>query len=571
MPSSQNYWQEIDGKYLINYRVAALATPLAIISPALQEHRTSTSAMTFFDWIVASSTGWAIAAAIYALADITIFRKKDGKQYPLWVFIAFGATLGFIKGFFTSFTAFFMQGFSGVRLVDLYFRTFNGLLVGMTTLPITAFLLKAIYEYTTERNRLISDYIFLEEKVSNDDSVYEEMQSSLSEKVDKNLTKILIEAQSKIQEGSSVEVQWQKIATTLRDTAQNAIRPLSHEIWKARRKELKLSSYEFLRFAFQNMKFRPALVLPLYFITTFAALRHENHIWHPTFTLILKGMLVWVLLEIAQIFLDLLRGRMKYSFEFILVGIAMIHYPVVELIYKSTDYNDSPLDLIDTFWLIALILITGIVDSALRTQIYQIKTLRGLVDEKRLELIAKGRDVDRLSRDMAKYLHGTIQSKLMAAAMAVELAGRKNDKRQLDIEIDRALQSLKMPSKDYLANSAINSLSDVNEIANKWDGIVQVSLIGIEALDASEVEMRQIADVLNEALLNAYRHGGASKAIVKANRMPNRKIELLIEDNGEGIKTLKPGLGSSLYSSISSNWLISNLEGGKGAVLKIEF
>ncbi|MGI9226248.1 MAG: hypothetical protein ACR2H8_01575, partial [Candidatus Nanopelagicaceae bacterium] len=220
---------------------------------------------------------------------------------------------------------------------------------------------------------------------------------------------------------------------------------------------------------------------------------------------------------------------------------------------------------------IALILITGIVDSALRTQIYQIKTLRGLVDEKRLELIAKGRDVDRLSRDMAKYLHGTIQSKLMAAAMAVELAGRKNDKRQLDIEIDRALQSLKMPSKDYLANSAINSLSDVNEIANKWDGIVQVSLIGIEALDASEVEMRQIADVLNEALLNAYRHGGASKAIVKANRMPNRKIELLIEDNGEGIKTLKPGLGSSLYSSISGNWLISNLEGGKGAVLKIEF
>ena len=38
-----------------------------------------------------------------------------------------------------------------------------------------------------------------------------------------------------------------------------------------------------------------------------------------------------------------------------------------------------------------------------------------------------------MGREMARYLHGTIQSKLMAAAMAVEMAGRKSDKFQLEI------------------------------------------------------------------------------------------------------------------------------------------
>ena len=571
MPNSIDYWKDIDGKYLINYRVAALATPLAVLAPAIQETTKQHSALSYFDWVVASSTGWAIAAALYALSDITLFRERKNRKYPLSTLIFFGAFIGLVKGFFTSFTAIIMMKNNWNFLPDLYFRSLNGMLIGMIAVPISAFLLSSINEYKSERNRLINDYLFLEQSVNNDESVYEEMQSSLSEKVDRNLTEILLEAQTKIIDGASVEVQWQKIASILRDTAQNAIRPLSHEIWKIRRKEMNLSVLEFIRFAFQNLKLRPVLVIPLYTVTTMASLQLDQHIWHPTYTLILKDTLVWVLLEVMQILLEILRRKTSYALEIVLVLIAAIHYPVVELIYKATNYNDSAFDTVDTFWLIILVVITGIADSAMRTQIFQIKTLKELIDNKRFELIAKGRNVDRLSREMAKYLHGTIQSKLMAAAMAVELAGRKNDQRLLNLEIDRALQTLKMPSKEYLANAGIYKLSDLEDIIAKWEGIVKVEISGFEKIEPSETEIQQLIDVINECILNSYRHGQATSVQISLDRTNARLISIVARDNGKGLTAMKPGLGSSLFSTISKNWEISNNKNGSGAVLTIEF
>ena len=79
---------------------------------------------------------------------------------------------------------------------------------------------------------------------------------------------------------------------------------------------------------------------------------------------------------------------------FILLTIGIFHFLLTELIYRTADFQESYLDLSESIWLILLILITGISDSALRTQIFQIKTLKGLIANKRIELISNEEDED---------------------------------------------------------------------------------------------------------------------------------------------------------------------------------
>ena len=570
MPNNQVYWREIEGKHLINYRITALVTPLVVLTVPLQEMKSETNG-TFLDWTIASTVAWGVIAFLYFLADITIFKSRANRKYPVSVAICFGAVLGFAKGFVTAFTAINMSLVTRDETKLLYFRSVTGLFIGAMTVPLFAFLLAAISDYASERKKLIEDYLLLEEQIRGESETLDELKSKLSTKVDENLTKSLLKAQMKIKTGKEAVGQWQEIADTLRSAAEETIRPLSHAMWNVRRKEMQLTTFEFLKFAIQNIKFRPVVVLPLYIVTTLMALQDGSSIWKPSYVMLLKAMMVWVLLEIGQIFLELFKQKFKHVLTLVLIAVGGIYFVLTELIYETTSYQTTFWDLGESVWLIILVLVTGIADSALRTQIFQITTLKGLIAKKRIELIANGRELDRMGREMARYLHGTIQSKLMAAAMAVEIAGRKNDKKQLDIEINKALQTLQMPTQEYL-DARISDLNDgLDELAQKWDGIIKIDFKKIVTEVFSQSETITILDIANEGILNAYRHGAATSAQLHLKRLKNNMIKLEISDNGIGVQAIKPGLGSQYFNSLTSNWSLENKKASKGAVLTIEF
>jgi signal transduction histidine kinase len=540
MPNNQVYWREIEGKHLINYRITAVVTPLVVLTVPLQEMKSETNG-TFLDWTIASTVAWGVIAFLYFLADITIFRNRNNRKYPVSVAICFGAVLGFAKGFVTAFTAINMSLVTRDETKLLYFRSVTGLFIGAMTVPLFAFLLAAISDYASERKKLIEDYLLLEEQIRGESETLDELKSKLSTKVDENLTKSLLKAQMKIKTGKEAVGQWQEIADTLRSAAEETIRPLSHAMWNVRRKEMQLTTFEFLKFAIQNIKFRPVVVLPLYIVTTLMALQ------------------------------ELIKQKFKHVLTLVLIAVGGIYFVLTELIYEATSYQTTFWDLGESVWLIILVLVTGIADSALRTQIFQITTLKGLIAKKRIELIANGRELDRMGREMARYLHGTIQSKLMAAAMAVEIAGRKNDKKQLDIEIDKALQTLQMPTQEYL-DARISDLNDgLDELAQKWDGIIKIDFNKIVTEVFSLSETITILDIANEGILNAYRHGAATSAQLHLKRLKNNMIKLEISDNGIGVQAIKPGLGSQYFNSLTSNWSLENKKTSKGAVLTIEF
>ena len=570
MPNNQVYWRQVDGKYIINYRITSLAIPLIVFSAPLQEmnHHAKGS---FFDWTIASTIACTVVAFFYFFADITIFRERHQKMYPIIVCIAFGAFLGFTKGFLTGFTASKMSLVEGIPIQEIYTRSIAGLFIGAMLVPISAFLLAAVNDYSVERKKLIDDFLILEEQIRGDSEALDELKSKLSTNVDENLTKSLLNAQNKIKTDQELGGQWQEIANTLREAAEETIRPLSHAMWNVRQKEMQLTTLEFLKFAFKNIQIRPVVILPVFIATTIMSVQVYGDIWKSTYIMILKSFMVWVLLEIGQTFLELLKDRFKNLLFFILLTIGIFHFLLTELIYRTADFQESYLDLSESIWLILLILITGISDSALRTQIFQIKTLKGLIANKRIELISNERELDRVGREMARYLHGTIQSKLMAAAMAVELAGKKKDEKQLNIEIEKALKTLQMPTQEYLDTRVTQLRDGLDDLANKWDGIVNLKYKTNDQDIFSQSETLTLIDLVNEAILNAYRHGNASNVSIQIERVPKNLIQLKVFDDGNGVNSIKPGLGSQYFNSITRNWSLDNQKTKKGAVLTIEF
>jgi len=570
MPNNQVYWRQVDGKYIINYRITSLAIPLIVFSAPLQEmnHHAKGS---FFDWTIASTIACTVVAFFYFFADITIFRERHQKMYPIIVCIAFGAFLGFTKGFLTGFTASKMSLVEGIPIQEIYTRSIAGLFIGAMLVPISAFLLAAVNDYSVERKKLIDDFLILEEQIRGDSEALDELKSKLSTNVDENLTKSLLNAQNKIKTDQELGGQWQEIANTLREAAEETIRPLSHAMWNVRQKEMQLTTLEFLKFAFKNIQIRPVVILPVFIATTIMSVQVYGDIWKSTYIMILKSFMVWVLLEIGQTFLELLKDRFKNLLLFILLTIGIFHFLLTELIYRTADFQESYLDLSESIWLILLILITGISDSALRTQIFQIKTLKGLIANKRIELISNERELDRVGREMARYLHGTIQSKLMAAAMAVELAGKKKDEKQLNIEIEKALKTLQMPTQEYLDTRVTQLRDGLDDLANKWDGIVNLKYKTNDQDIFSQSETLTLIDLVNEAILNAYRHGNASNVSIQIERVPKNLIQLKVFDDGNGVNSIKPGLGSQYFNSITRNWSLDNQKTKKGAVLTIEF
>ena len=82
-------------------------------------------------------------------------------------------------------------------------------------------------------------------------------------------------------------------------------------MWNVRQKEMQLTTLEFLKFAFKNIQIRPVVILPVFIATTIMSVQVYGDIWKSTYIMILKSFMVWVLLEIGQTFLELLKDRFK--------------------------------------------------------------------------------------------------------------------------------------------------------------------------------------------------------------------------------------------------------------------
>jgi signal transduction histidine kinase len=226
---------------------------------------------------------------------------------------------------------------------------------------------------------------------------------------------------------------------------------------------------------------------------------------------------------------------------------------------------------LDTGWLLLIILLVGFVSSFLYGQSAESEFLEKQISKEKLEMLILKREEERLSRELAKYLHGTIQSRLMASAMALERAGRKGDKKALERELEEAYKSLRVPSAEYFSAPEATLKDEINKVVAKWNELMTVKVkIGANIPNMPPHKSQEIGNVINEGLSNSFRHGSASNVEVSVIHKSDR-VFITVKDDGIGIDGGKPGLGTEWFKAIAGNaWSLTNNEKGPGTTLELK-
>lgn len=166
---------------------------------------------------------------------------------------------------------------------------------------------------------------------------------------------------------------------------------------------------------------------------------------------------------------------------------------------------------------------------------------------------------DRLRRETAEYLHGEVQSRLLMAwalldqaragdAGAAEAMSRAQEQlaRLEGMGLPQALEMLRVPE------AAIPFSDVVLELVDRFRAVMPVELeVGptVPACqDRLSPELRRAARcLLEEALLNAFRHARAERVRVRFARRSDTELALSVEDDGVGFEPAASpkGLGLS--------------------------
>ena len=566
----------IGGKWAISWKIAAYVLPFLLIIIPIAEGAVFTW-WAFWRWTLVSFISLIPVVIIFFIADITLFKNREKNPVPDHYVFILGFILGFARGGTAGIVAYYfnalqMDNFSAPGTILL--RAINAGVIGMVSVPLMSLIASSIEIYQSDRNALIAERLLAESQKSESAAVIKSLRSSMTRRVDENLLEVVKNSQDYLDDkGRSLEANWELMAVRLRKAALDTIRPFSHSMHRrGEERTYKVRPLELLKYMSHTVRIEIPWVLMFYVISTFQFL-FSNSPWHLAAANLLSRL---VLITLG---LGLIR-RLKYQGQlrglgsyFLSLGIfAAIFIQATHLLDDlfELSHDSSYVHYVDTGWLIVITILVGFASSFLYGQSAESEFLEKQISKEKLEMLILKREEERLSRELAKYLHGTIQSRLMASAMALERAGRKGDKKALERELEEAYKSLRVPSAEYFSAPEATLKEEITKVVAKWNELMSVKVkIGANIPSILPHKSQEIGNVINEGLSNSFRHGSASKVEVTVASKANR-IFVTVKDDGVGIDGGKPGLGTEWFKAIAGNaWSLNANEKGPGTTLEL--
>ena len=560
----------IGGNWAISWKITFYLLPFLIFIVPIAEGAI-TSWWAFWRWSFVSILSLIPLIAVYLYADITVFKDRKKKPLPAYYVFILGFCLGLIRGVTTGSLALNMNlltldGQSNLAYIIL--RGANSGLIGMLSLPLISLVAASIELYQDDRNALIADRMLYQSQKSESIAVIKSLRSAMTRKVDENLLKVIKDSQEYFDgKDKSLEKTWELMAVRLRVAALETIRPFSHQLHRqGEEKQYQVKPAELFKYLSSTIYIEITWVIFIYSVLNFKFIFEKAPLNSAVITLFIRGTLIYLGLIVIKYLKQ--KEIIKNLFSYLIILIIF-----VTLFGFSVHYFDGIFQLKDDFGLVHLIdsalllcaiLIIGFVSAFFYGQHAESGFLERQLSKEQLDAMLLKREEDRLSRELAKYLHGTVQSRLMASAMALEKSGRKADRKALERELAQAYESLRVPSANYFAAPEENFEAEINKVVSKWDNLMKVKVKIDKSLeDINPFKSQEIGNVINEGLSNAFRHGNANKVAILVKKIDSR-IKLEIIDDGAGPQSGKGGLGAEWFNAIAGkNWeLKSNQASG---------
>lgn len=173
---------------------------------------------------------------------------------------------------------------------------------------------------------------------------------------------------------------------------------------------------------------------------------------------------------------------------------------------------------------------------------------------------AESKYLAQYAKEQAELVHRKVQSILIKGAFESRgLSGSQYQEflrgilKEIDLLFRRELQ-VKNDSTPSFRESLFN-------LARHWEPLINVTIAEqqLESIVVSADQGRTIYSVIEDALVNAHRHGGATQAWIEFSQVDEGALRLRVRNNGSPVIKQSPGLGSLNFKRATANsWSLRN-------------
>lgn len=374
--------------------------------------------------------------------------------------------------------------------------------------------------------------------------------------------RISIESRLADQERLLAPERWADVAGELRVAAAATVRPLSRRLWTYAPAYMPRPGLRrIIRTIVTEQPFQPTVLILVYWATTLAGTASHLGWWAGMLAMALGTSMIAIILGGA----NLLMRRMPrhHALVFISATVALqaaglLTFPI-RATFDSTPYTWAEY-VLSCIGGVVLILVTSGFGS-LRTYREDLdRTLRSGLNEEFLTATAASGRVAQLARESARILHGSVQTRLIACAVAIEHASVTQDAEAFRRAMQEAYRALAVPA---LGEDDPRTLGEqVEQVVSLWRGLSSLHvMIDATLADIRGPVARDVARVTEESITNAITHGDASVIYIDIGRHEG-VITIDVVDDGSGPTGDLPGLGSALLDSVCQQWELVALDSG---------
>ena len=501
----------------------------------------------------------ALAVGVYALAaDASLFRHRRERPVPAWLAIAFHLGVGVIFGLAIV--------IGGDRLIEpsaqspierIVVVALIGLWWGLTA----ALVLEARDRFNRERETLIEQAVALELATISETEAAMKLRSAIAREAGPALTdtrgrvdEVLAGFATQTHALLPVEEWWQ-ISQSLRSTADATIRPLSHQLWEA-------TSRQYPRPRLGRVLSRLVLYQQFAVLPTMTILA-IGYLPAGTYRFGLVGGVAATLAMTAGAGALLVLGnalmrRVPRAHGALFLGtfLAVEAYAVGYLAFLSVIAGEP-------FTMGAEVIggAIAVANSVLLPAAYAslngarddvLDRFRLDTDHARVRQFANARQLARVTREAARELHGTVQTRLISCAIAIEQASRSGDVEQFRHALEASIAILDAPLPDAADDTSATLAEEIARVCAPWAGLCAIET----AVDPQAASWRgpvamAVGRIVEEAVANACRHGLAETVTVTVHTRDDSALEVTVDDDGRGPAGGAPGLGTAMLAGIS--------------------
>lgn len=522
-------------------------------------------------WALVGITS-ALVVGAYALAvDASVFKHRRERPVAAWLVISFHFGVGLIFG-----TIIVVAGDRWIEpsnqnpVVRIVCIGLIGLWWGITA----ALVFEARDRFNRQREQLINRAVDLELATISETETAMRLRSTIAEQAGPALDGTRMQV-NHVLDGFASQTQallpvedWWRISQSLRSTADSTIRPLSHHLWEATDRHYprpKLGRVLTRLFLYQRFAFLPTMtILAIGYLP--AGIYRFGFLGGLLATL---GMTcgAGALLALANRLMD--RYGRLHAVVFIGTFVAAEAYEVGYLALLSRfahePFTIGPEVMGGVIAVGISVLLPAAYSSLNSIRADILDRFRLDTDDARVRQLANARQLAQVTRQAARDLHGTVQTRLISCAVAIEQASRSGDIAQFRHALEVSIAILDSPLPDQTEDLSATVREEISRMCAPWEGLCTFEFEVQDEIGQMRGPVAIAAGrIVEEAVSNACRHGLAESVTIHARLITGPAVEFEILDDGCGPTGGQPGLGTAMLAGMSRGnlTLTQRREGG---------